>query len=547
MTGGAQPVWAESAAGTKIFPEVDRSLRLSPAAFALLALTAAVSLLWSHYKLLDQDEFFVLQTDSVRKLAEVVGIQRHIPISLDPLVYHALAHGSTVLFGANAFALRLPSLLGFLLMQACLYLFVRRCYRGGNQAASGTAEAAALLALAFPAITATLFYAAEARPYGLLLGFYGLTLLAWQAATLQVPVSETRSRTAALVTLAAALALALNSHYFAILLLIPLCAAELTRTYLRRKLDLFMAAAIVAAMAAEVFTLPFSKAAGEFRKHYYNAGTVGVRAITQSFRALFLDYTGLSHRAQQVGALVFLLLAVLLLAAAAHRFRHRTIPLTTPEAVFVFTLAALPLFGFLLGRFVTHTLEVRYVLGAIVGISIVVAMVLAPAVQSLQPQRAAFLRAATALVLIGVGHAYVERLHRSSTLAAMLPGPALQAALAAHPDAPLYIQELGPFEVLSYYEPDPAVRKRLTLVYSAANEIAYDHHDTQALTAEHLRHFTALPIVRYEDLRRQPGDQLFVLYTGGWDWTDQAFSVDHAIVTALGPAMSGDAATVRFR
>ena len=72
------------------------------AAIAFLILTAALSLLWSHHKLLSQDEIFVLQTDSVPSYAQLIHIQRSYPISLDPLVYHTLAHIAIKIFGAGS-------------------------------------------------------------------------------------------------------------------------------------------------------------------------------------------------------------------------------------------------------------------------------------------------------------------------------------------------------------------------------------------------------------------------------------------------------------
>ena len=74
-------------------------------------------------------------------------VQRTEPISLDPLLYPLLAHAGMKAFGAGAFALRLPALMGFLLMQVCLFFFVRRL----------AGERAGVVAAAFPALTATLY------------------------------------------------------------------------------------------------------------------------------------------------------------------------------------------------------------------------------------------------------------------------------------------------------------------------------------------------------------------------------------------------------
>ena len=138
-----------------------------------LCMTAALSLAWSHQKLLSQDEMYEFQTDSVASMTQLVHVQETWPISLDPLLYHALSHSAMQVFGPSAFAQRLPALFGFLLMQICLFLFVRNV----------AGERAGVVAAAFPAMTVTLYYSAEGRPYGLLLGLYALALLSWQGAT----------------------------------------------------------------------------------------------------------------------------------------------------------------------------------------------------------------------------------------------------------------------------------------------------------------------------------------------------------------------------
>jgi hypothetical protein len=109
------------------------------------------------------------------------------------------------------------------------------------------------------------------------------------------------------------------------------------------------------------------------------------------------------------------------------------------------------------------------------------------------------------------------------------------------------MQDMGAFEEDRYYEPDADVRARMTLVYSRAEEMRWNRHDTMALTAMHIGRFTGLPVVSYEALRAQPGEHLFVLYHTGWDWTDQAFSEDGARVRPVGKAMGGDVAAVDFR
>ena len=132
-----------------------------------VCLTAAVSLAWSHAKLLSQDEMYQFQTDSVGSLAELVHVQKTWPISLDPLLDHALSHGAMQVFGANAFAQRLPALAGISADAGVPVLLGAqhggRSRGGGGGGVSG-ADGDALLF-------------GRRRPYGLMLGLYALALL----------------------------------------------------------------------------------------------------------------------------------------------------------------------------------------------------------------------------------------------------------------------------------------------------------------------------------------------------------------------------------
>ena len=495
---------------------------------------------------MSQDEFFVLQTDSAATVSQLIHIQRTTPISLDPLTYHLLAHASMRVFGANAFALRLPSFLGYLLMQVCLFIFVRRI-AGGR---------AAIFALAFPALTATLFYSAEARPYGLLLGLYALTLVAWQSAIRRNGDIRGFMRSGArpepgpsawlLPLLTLAIALTLNAHYFGVLLLIPVCAAELTRTIQRRRIDFPVAAAIILGMAAIIFALPFQSAAAEFRQHYYNGGAVGVRAISQAYRSLFVDYTHTSPGTQRFAAILFVLCALALIAACVQRYRNRTIALPFPESVFILALAALPFFGFLLARFVTHSIEVRYVLGAIIGVTVLLAVVLAPTLRHNANYGFSLVILFVAILTTGLYRIHTEARASDAILTSLILSPQQKAALLASPTQLLYIQDMGHFEVASYYEPDPIVASRMALLYSRDEELHWDGHDTVSLTAMHMRAFTGFAIVPWDQLRNQPGPHVLILIHGGWDWTDQALVESHAQITPLGSALNGDAVSVRF-
>jgi uncharacterized membrane protein len=509
-------------------------------AVVFVLLTAALGLAWSHSKLMSQDEIYAFQTYSVPTVGKLVQVQRTWPISLDPLLYPLLAHAGMKVFGVGAFAQRFPSLVGFLLMQVCLFFFVR----------SLAGARAGAVAVAFPALTATLFYSAEGRPYGLMLGLYALALLSWQVATRETGNREqgtgNRHRGWALVGLAAAIAATINAHYFGILLLVPVCAAEGFRTLQRRRIDWPVVVAIAAGMGSFVATWPFLKAANEFRKNYYTGGSVNFHAITRAYRWMFDDSARMYVSGQRLWMVVLVLLAVWLVRGCARQILKCEMRIPAAEWVLLITLAALPFFGYFLAKFVTHTIEVRYVLGAVVGISVMVGIAVSPWLRRDWIFVAVMSMLFLCILGLGVLRIYVEQKSTSVKLASMVLPPDVKAALHANPDGRLFIQDMSVFEECSIYEPDPDVKARLTLVYSTAEELRWNRHDTMALTAMHMQHFTGLPIVAYEDLRTQPGEHVFLLFHTGWDWTDQAFAADGARVRPVGKAMAGDVAGMGF-
>jgi len=501
-------------------------------AIAFLILSVAISLGWSHYKLLWNDELLVLWTDSAPSIGQIIQIQRTGPLSLDPLLYHVLAHFSIHFFGAGAFAIRLPSLLGYLLMEICLFFFVRRIID----------ERTAVFALAFPAITATLYYSAEGRPYGMMLGFCALAMVSWQSAT-----RRESNRELALITLAPAVALALNTHYYCILILIPLCAAEVFRTFQRRRLDLPVIVSIGAGIAGIVFTLPFTKAAGEFRLHNYDAGLTTPHLIPEAFRFILVDYAGNNRGILHALDIGLVLLIVLIVWGCIRLLCTRPQLLTKAEAVFLTLLASLPIFGYLLSRFVTHTIEPRHLIPALVGVTPLLAFALSPLFCRKKAGNFTLLALFLAVAFAGAIRIHTERASMQKTMSALTLAPEAKARLMANPGQLLYVQDEHRFASASYYVPDAEVRSRLALVYSFDQEMLWGNHNTDALTAMHMRAFTHFNIVRYESVAAQPGEHLFVqVGDSGFDWTNQAFSADHANINPLGSGLGGEVLSVRF-
>jgi uncharacterized membrane protein len=505
-----------------------------------LLLTAAMSALWSSHKLLEQDEIFSLQTDRVSSLAEVLRLQRLYPISLEPPPYHVLAHAAMAVFGPTAFALRLPAFAGYLLMQVCLYFFVRNLVGDATEGGSEGARRAGLIAMAIPALTWTLFYAAEGRPYGLLLGSYALAVLCWQVAA-----RANGNRVWALVGVAGALALTLNVHFYGVLLLIPLWGAELQRTVQRRNLDVAMLTALGVGTASLVLTLPYVKASGEFKKHYY-AGPVSAHMLTQPYRQMLMNYTTYPHAVQTALVVLLLLAGVAVVWSGVRAVRGGELAATQPELLIVVLLVLMPVFAFVLGRLVTHALEARHSIGAIVGIATLIGIAMLPQLESRRDFNFYMAALLVGIVAVNTQRIRASALESKDILATLTLSSQMLSQIDAGDDRNIYFQDLGEWETASLYEPDAALRARLVLVYSRAEEMEHQQHDTMYLTATHTQRFSAQPIVSYESVRAVPGYHVFATYHSGWSWTGAAFVEEAKSAEYVGKAFQGELVKVRF-
>jgi hypothetical protein len=526
-------------------PPAAATPKASSNSYPLLALfllvSATLSLIWSHARILWNDEFLSFYSDGVPTFKQVILVQLRHPISLDPPTYHLLSHLCMEILGRNAIALRLPALAGFLLFQLCLFFFVRRL--AGNRSA--------IIAMAFPLLTASFRYSVEGRPYGLLLGLYALSLLCWQIATqvdstIDSPAdSAFPSRILPLTGLTLAIALAMTSHYFGILILIPVALGEISRIFIRRRLDVGVLTALILGLASVGMILPFQRALIVYRQHYYITG-VNIRNISQGYRELFLRYTTWPMSLQKLAATLMVVLALTLAYAGYQRFKRRPSIEHAYTWVALLSMALLPFFGYLFGRFVTHTMEVRYVIAALIAFAATFGIVLERKLRNNAFYYSTLTLITAAAVTINTHNILQERRASLAILASLHPSPALAAALAANPTAPLYEQSLGNFFVDSYYTPDPALRARITLIYNTQREVFFLKHDTYSIAAGNLQHFTSLPVVNYDQVIAKPGPQLLIQWQDGWNWTDKAAVLEHATVTPLGPSFGGEAISLQW-
>lgn len=165
-----------------------------------------------------------------------------------PPLYYAITRGALRAFGDNNVALRLPGLLGVLVACACLYAFVAR------RSSSIYGLIAALIVLSSQAV----FYAHEARPYGVVLGLAAAALLCWQLR------GEPGGRTYATVGMTLSITLAVACHYYAVLILVPLALGEALRTVNRRRIDIPVLAGFAVALLPLAVAAPLIRGASTY-------------------------------------------------------------------------------------------------------------------------------------------------------------------------------------------------------------------------------------------------------------------------------------------
>ena len=251
-------------------------------------------------------------------------------------------------------------------------------------------------------------YAYEARPHGLVMGFCGLAMISWQAAA----SGAGRQRLLWIAGLGLALAGALSSHAYGLLIFVPVAAAEATRSLLRRKVDVPMWAAILAALLplgvvlllARVAAMP--GVAGEWAGWYTSFDQAVVRLIDSY--VWFLS-----------PAMAALIVALAGLAAGGGRNGSKAPPaapwgavLPWPETVLLAALSLLPLFAMLLSLATGSSLSPRYGISAVGSIAVLLGLALA--------HRPLAGLAVLAAMLVQIGSSFIEYgrldyMHEAST------------------------------------------------------------------------------------------------------------------------------------
>jgi 4-amino-4-deoxy-L-arabinose transferase-like glycosyltransferase len=298
------------------------------------------------------DELYTLYVSRAADPAEMWGYLR-AGVDLNPPLSHILTAASIRAFGESPLSVRLPSMLGLLVALLCVHWFVAR----------RSSPLYAWLAVLFLLSSRSLDYAFEARPYALVLGFCGLSLVCWQA------VEEGRRRKLALAGLALSLAAAVSCHYYAVLLFIPLGLGELVRSYDRRRIDPGVWAAFGVGLLPLAAFLPLIAAARSFSAHFWA-------------KPMWMDVKTTYEKFLYELSMPFMIGLALLFTyprwagVFSRDPQDGTRQPSRPEVAVVLGLIALPLFGVALGKYATGVFTQRYILAMLIGVGMLLAFVL---------------------------------------------------------------------------------------------------------------------------------------------------------------------------
>jgi hypothetical protein len=233
-------------------------------------------------------------------------------------------------------------------MGICLFFFVAK----RSNAAFGT------VAMLLPLLTMARTYAVEAKPYGSLMGWTGVALICWRYAK-----PGNRYHGWALAGLGIALACVTSSHFFGVVVGLPLLAGEAVRYWERRRVDWALAGVMSLNYWPLVFFVPILKAGGAVHGVHPWQRPLTLGSIPTSFDLLLAE----------AAAPIFV---CVLIAAAFRMWRPADGAVKVPpdELAAAGALALLPVAAFpglrVLG---VRVMEEKYLIAMVMGVAILFA------------------------------------------------------------------------------------------------------------------------------------------------------------------------------
>lgn len=400
------------------------------------------------------DELFTVYLCRLPTLGDTFTAVKH-GADFNPPLFYMLSRAAQAIVGMGSIGIRLPEIIGVWIFGSCLFLFVAR--RLGRTAG--------LIAALFPFFTLARYYAYEARPHGITLGWCGLMLVCWQQ--IQEDSCSTTCKWLWSAGFGGAMLASLLTHVYAVYLLIPFFLIEVYSFYRTRKLNwgVAISLALSIAVALPIF-LPL------------------MRTYRQVFGTEKPDYlrvagTTLSFVSQTVGDGVYLLYLFFLLVSLVLYLRSKQVRPEPPasksdlleiELLLAALFLVLPAPGTINAVFNSVPIFARYFLSYLAGVMILLAYASSFLRVSFNLQK--LFANVMLLLLIGdvwlVGmHAYRHKADHlvepsSSLILTTFTKTSVEDALLNNlkPDIPVIdLDKLGCLSL--YYYADPAMQTRI--------------------------------------------------------------------------------------
>lgn len=448
-----------------------------------------IATLVARHKLLWDDEFFTLYLSRPATMGQMLeglktGADQHPPL------FYYLTHQITALFGLNHVTIRLLPMAGFGLMCVCLFYLLR----------SRTSVLWAFVGMLMPLTSSAIYYATEARGYGSMLGFCSLALLAWQRIT-----SSHRRRVLWLCTLFFASAMAVSSHYYAVLFFFALGLGEIARGLQLRRIDLWVWLALAGAGVPPLAFLSIIRSANSYSAHFWAIPIWG---------SLLEFYPGILGNLANIlilGAILFLI-AALRSESYEQDGRQRILRhFSTYEVVAWACIIAVPVFAMLLAKFVTHGFTERYALAGMIGA--IVALCHLGFVVAPRPRSFPLLLCCAALLYFVV---HGIRIMRIEGVAVTRLSEQMHL-LGNHADSPLALSDITVFHQVSFYSPR-AMIQNVAFVANPESSVKYLQQDTVDRGLLDLRPWFPLQIVPSQTFLAEHREFLVYAYIGAWSW-----------------------------
>jgi hypothetical protein len=423
----------------------------------------------------------------VARLPDAATVWRALAQGADgsPPGYYAIVRLARAMIADEPLAVRMPSIAAFWIFCLALGVYVgRRC---------GAAYAG--VAMLLPLATGAAPYATDARPYGLILAGCGLALAGWQAA------AGAGRRWAGLIVLVLGLALGVASHYYGVLLVVPLAAGELVRTARRQRIDLPVWLGFVVGLAPIVPSRPLMAGL----QAMYRGGFFGKPEVLSVSRS----YALLLERVMPIAAIALPAL-VWWLRRPPERDRTEAFEaMPDHELIAAATLAAFPFPVLLLALVATGAYLDRYVLPTVAGFAILIPV----AVHRITRGRRGPGEFLCVLTLLGaVAAQYGD--WSDDTERFLPPNQLLNPLrLAQPPSTPIVVSNADMYLQLTYYAPRALTARLLYLEDLRARP------NTAEQILIRLRHFAPLRVAPFrQQLAEWPPGQVIYLYGRSNDW-----------------------------